>query len=792
MHNCNRILGLITFILFVCFQLEGQKTYHRARVSLKDKNVFLLAKAGIALDHGKMALGRYFESDFDEDEIRVMRQMGYKVDVTIKDLESYYANQDRPSENRLNSTGDRFTSCKKDFQNIKTPTGYFDGSMGGYFTYDEMLLALDVLKTTYPGIIGKLETVKGPKTNDGNVIHYFKLSDNPNVAENEPKVLYTALHHAREPNSLSQMIFYLFYLCENYGSNPEIKYLVDNTEMYFIPCVNPDGYKLNEKNKPNGGGMWRKNTWRNSQGSLTGVDLNRNYGYNWGFNNVGSSNNPASETYRGGAPFSEVETSAVRDFLLNNKILMSLNYHSFGNLLIHPWGYSDGPTIDNNVFKSIANQMTKFNNFTTGTGSETVGYTVNGDADDYMYGEQVEKDKIFSMTPEVGPTFWPLKSEIDGINKSSLELNLSLPRMVNGYLYPTIVNKTTNYEFDDELILKISKPSFNGNPVNIEVWIGDKETSIKTNAVLNLKQGQDTTLIVNYNINPRSLDVGYNQVNVFFQQSLGEYKHLDSLKITIFKGDRISLFKNQGNNLTGLTTTSKWGLSTSSDYYTSDPSSFTDSPITIYKPSSKNSLIFKTPVNLRDAISPYLTYNARWQIEQDFDYARVFAFVPGKDTVNLCGAFTTTGNIDQLNNQPIYEGSSKGFVREVINLEYFIGESQVYIGFELVADSGLELDGMYVDDVEVVSFQKSTAIEEDLDIKGKISISPNPSSGLINFNEMVDSGKLEVYDINGILKETVYIDHLNSISLKHLDAGIYITKLQTKKSVFTNKLILIK
>jgi carboxypeptidase T len=71
----------------------------------------------------------------------------------------------------------------------------------------------------------------------------------------------------------------------------EVKNLVDNYELYFVPAVNPDGYKYNEQISPNGGGMWRKNR-RNNGGSF-GVDINRNFGYMWGIDNNGSSPNPS-------------------------------------------------------------------------------------------------------------------------------------------------------------------------------------------------------------------------------------------------------------------------------------------------------------------------------------------------------------------------------------------------------------------------------------------------------------------------------------------------------------------
>jgi len=77
-----------------------------------------------------------------------------------------------------------------------------------------------------------------------------------------------------------QLMFFMWYLLENYSTNPDVKYLVDNLELYFIPDMNPDGYAYNYLTDPGGGGMWRKNRkrlWRRN----IGVDLNRNFGYKW-------------------------------------------------------------------------------------------------------------------------------------------------------------------------------------------------------------------------------------------------------------------------------------------------------------------------------------------------------------------------------------------------------------------------------------------------------------------------------------------------------------------------------
>ena len=135
--------------------------------------------------------------------------------------------------------------------------------------------------TLYPDLITVRDSIDTFLTHEGRPVQWVKISDNASTSESEPQVLYTALHHAREPESMTQLIFYMWYLLENYGSDDEVTGLVDAKEMYFVPMLNPDGYVENQTEDPNGGGLWRKNKRNNGDGTY-GVDLNRNYGYEWG------------------------------------------------------------------------------------------------------------------------------------------------------------------------------------------------------------------------------------------------------------------------------------------------------------------------------------------------------------------------------------------------------------------------------------------------------------------------------------------------------------------------------
>ena len=346
MHEFNKkhmhryfIFAIIMYLSATDLLAQHQlQQYSRVKINLTGRDINDLAKAGIETDHGLFVKNKFFISDFSNEELEIIKNLKFETEVLVADVVAYYAAANRPSE--LTKSAKRGSGCGGQSQNeynYTRPLNYKDGSMGGYYTYDEMLLVLDSMVAKFPHLISQRQDIDTLTTYQGNRLFYVKLSDQ--VAEDEiaePKVLYTALHHAREPNGLTQMVYYMWYLLENYGIDPIVTRIVNETQLYFVPCVNPDGYKLNESTNPLGGGLWRKNMWRDTSGALKGVDLNRNYGHFWGFDNIGSSNNPNSQTYRGTDGFSEPETKSIRNLCTKIEFSMALNYHTFGNYLIHP------------------------------------------------------------------------------------------------------------------------------------------------------------------------------------------------------------------------------------------------------------------------------------------------------------------------------------------------------------------------------------------------------------------------------------------------------------------------
>jgi hypothetical protein len=277
--------------------------------------------------------------------------------------------------------------------------------MGGYHTYDEMVAELTILQDTYP-TVARLDTIG--YTYEGRPMYAFKISDNVDVDEDEPEVQFNGMVHAREPMGLEICMTTIHHLLDN-QIVPGIADKINNTEIWFVPCMNPDGYIYNQTTNPNGGGMWRKNRRDNGDGTY-GIDLNRNWGFKWAAY-PNSSWDPSSLLYHGTGPFSEPETQVMRDFINAHEFVAIVNFHSYGMIHLSPFGVAnvigspDNPILDNYVsqYAAMAGYEYGYIGGLTGFG---------GDAACWQYAEQMDKPKSFAFLIETATDFWPSVEEM--------------------------------------------------------------------------------------------------------------------------------------------------------------------------------------------------------------------------------------------------------------------------------------------------------------------------------------------------------------------------------------------
>jgi hypothetical protein len=350
----------------------------------------------------KDELGRYLVIDTDAQQLAEIEARGLLVEITYSDI------RDKFHEMTGIAPGD------------------FDAgrNFGYYLTYWEMQDTLQKLAANFPAICQR--TTIG-LTFQGRQMWCLKISDNVSTNEGEPACFFNAATHAREPLGTSTIVAFATKILTQYGVDSVSTWLVNNREIFLVPVMNPDGYVYNSDS---GGSQsnWRKNR-RGPQSPNVGIDLNRNYGYKWGYDNQGSSGQASSETYRGPSRFSEIETQNVRDFLAMYAPRNCMDFHTFGRYNMYPWGYANVQPSDRAVLEEAVDTFQVNNRYPmsqTGQVYSTI-YPCNGLSVDWEYADTAGKFITYAYTCELGTNdFWYGYNDSNYIRS---EVNLNLPNL---------------------------------------------------------------------------------------------------------------------------------------------------------------------------------------------------------------------------------------------------------------------------------------------------------------------------------------------------------------------------
>jgi PKD repeat protein len=509
--------------------------------------------------------------------------------------------------------------------------------------------------------------------------------------------LYTAIHHAREPMSLMETVFYMWFLLENYGTNDEVTYIVNNMQLYFVPCINPDGYVYNETTNPNGGGMWRKNR-RNNGGGVYGVDLNRNYSYGWG--TTGTSATTSNDTYCGPSVFSEPETQAMRWLVQNNHFITAFNSHTYGEDILFPIGTTTAEFAPHhNWFQDEANRQVQYNGYTAMKSSSL--YPASGDSDDYMYKVDIgvgQKDTMFVHTPEVGTAFWQPSNEIIPTCGEMLFPNLVLAHLARVYAFASDTDPNMIATINGNFNHSIKRLGREAGPVTVSITPIQNIVNVGNSVSYNLAQQQTSTGTISYSLNP-NIQFG-DQIIYVLETNNGLWIKRD----TIYKTFGVLTSQAIENATSAANWTGNWSTTTST--FVSPSRSFTDSPTGNYANNTSKTYTYVPAVDLTNASSAMVRFYAKWNIEADYDYVQFLVSTDNGTTwIPQCGNYTVTGtNANgsvQPNNQPVYEGVQSTWVLEEINLSDYIGQV-IKFRFKLGSDGGTVGDGYYFDDFEIL------------------------------------------------------------------------------------------
>ena len=342
---------------------------------------------------------------------------------------------------RLSSAGFTWTVTIPDLairelQNNKTNAQYaaatsvspLPSGRDGYRKLADYEAGLRDLAASSPALV-KLTTLSR-RTLEGRQILGVEISENVAARDGKPTFLMMGLHHAREWPSGEHAMEFAVDLVKSYNAgNARVRGLLAKTRVVIVPVVNPDGFEQSRKwgdlvdlrEVDNGGTVslvgtpgnaYKRKNCRIADGVDTtpsgacepsspggfgmGVDLNRNYGGLWG--GPGASEIYAEPDYRGGGPFSEPETQAVRELISSRQVTTLITNHTFSNLVLRPPGIrAAGETVDEVPLKDLGARMTAQNGYRNIHGWQL--YDTTGTTEDWSY----NATGGFGYTFEIGP-----------------------------------------------------------------------------------------------------------------------------------------------------------------------------------------------------------------------------------------------------------------------------------------------------------------------------------------------------------------------------------------------------
>ena len=418
-HSSGLIGLLILSLLAATFVLSPQRTVaHVAGQVRTDAELFLLR----VYVHSPAEISKLTSAGYD-----VLESRGVEDGVAY-----FLVVGDSAVEQRLTSQGFRVTRQRalNPLRKAIGPNIYFQG----YRTVAEHEAHMAAIAAAHPDLALVVDygdswlKVNGDSAgHDLKAICITKRRPNTNDCAltpetDKPRFLLMAAIHARELTTSELAWRWMDALIDGYGVDADLTALLDYSEMWVIPVVNPDG-----RTKVEEGGdapiLQRKNLngfpgdCVGDAFSQGGVDLNRNAGVGWG--GSGSSSILCDQTYRGPNPASEPEEYALealfrqlfRDQRPSDPAFPPaipapitttggmLSLHSFGNLALFPWGYTSHPAPNAEALRNWGFRLSYYNGYTAGTPPEVL-YIADGITDDWAYGTL----GIASATFEVGPS----------------------------------------------------------------------------------------------------------------------------------------------------------------------------------------------------------------------------------------------------------------------------------------------------------------------------------------------------------------------------------------------------
>jgi hypothetical protein len=309
------------------------------------------------------------------------------------------------------------------------------GDWAHYHNYTEIVSTLMYLNTTYSNIVDVFSIGKSWLNQN---IYCMRLTNETSLLP-KPKLLFVGYHHARERITAELTLYFAVQTALGYGVNATITRMLNFSEIFLVVALDVDGFEAVEQNEwhrknlhpfdedsdglvdedpPDdqdgdgyienlqqwNGAEWEVLRWEgvddDVDGSLNedwigGVDLNRNYGYQWDAPVDSGSSDPEAEDFRGPAPFSEPETQALRNLALQHGFRYAISFHSGAESIDYPWDYTAAAAPHKSTLQEIASELSQLTH--APYAQSGAWYTLSGSWDDWMYGNR----STFAFTCEI-------------------------------------------------------------------------------------------------------------------------------------------------------------------------------------------------------------------------------------------------------------------------------------------------------------------------------------------------------------------------------------------------------
>jgi carboxypeptidase T len=720
----------------------------------------------LQLDHYYYEQDGGFVAEINQSDIKRLQTTGYRYTILVDDVAKHVNELNRQYYARTASGRVAYEQSGSILDSmIKKPVAFtVQPTFGGYYSFSQMDTAMTNLVAAYPLIAQK--TSLGLSI-EGRNIWCIKISDNVTTAQDatEPDVLFVGLQHAREAITGASMIFFMKYLCEEYyKGNQQIIDLVNNREFYIIPCMNPDGWEFNRITATGvvngiGGGQRknRRNIGTDVMGSGTtyysnsqkGVDLNRNWGVDWGNcdppiqGNVAScgSTDPDDATYWGTGAFSEPETQAIKNLVTAKNFVVAFDQHSFGPYYSLPFGRRSLHTMttqQTEFYTCIPALMGQYNGMRANDSYGALGYEVAGGFKDWMLLGDIglgSKGSVYGMTGE-GPagggtsgtngSFWAPAAEIVNLCQGICYQNLQLAYAAGSYVDLQDVSDiavpvgalTGNFNFS------IKRIGLANAPVTVTLIplqnISSAGSPVTVNSLPNYYDVYNGS--ISYTL-PGGISAGH-RIKFAWRVQTGGYTYYDTV-VKFYNPSQLLYDNMEGSFSTNWTTTFSgtgavgWDLTSNGTGLNGAGHAMSESPAagTNYTTSTTRRAHYKNAMDLTGATAAYLSFWVRHRAENFRDRLIVEASTTSTNGTNgtwfpVMGTTTVQepGTLDgaTINGIPSLTGIRENWTHEIYNLSAYDGNAAVRIRFTFISDSDPTSfaderdDGFYIDEVKII------------------------------------------------------------------------------------------